>query len=116
MFKKAISIKNPWAFLICAGIKDVENRSWKTNYRGKVYIHVSKKPANNNYYFPQDSNSRIIGSIEIIDCITNLNSPWAISGMWHWVLKNPVLFKNPTKKIKGKLSFWTIPETVSISI
>lgn len=45
---KAISIKQPWAYLICAGIKDVENRTWPTKYRGRVYIHASAKSACNN--------------------------------------------------------------------
>lgn len=45
---KAISIKQPWAYLICAGIKDVENRTWPTKYRGRVYIHASAKSAYNN--------------------------------------------------------------------
>lgn len=45
---KAISIKQPWAYLICAGIKDVENRTWATKYRGRVYIHASAKSACNN--------------------------------------------------------------------
>lgn len=42
---KAISIKQPWASLIAHGIKDIENRSWRTNYRGRVLIHAgaSKK-------------------------------------------------------------------------
>lgn len=39
---KALSIKQPWAYLIAAGHKDVENRSWSTNYRGRIYIHASK--------------------------------------------------------------------------
>ena len=42
---KAISIKQPWASLIAHGIKDIENRTWRTNYRGRVLIHAgaSKK-------------------------------------------------------------------------
>ena len=28
---KALSIKQPWAWLICAGYKDVENRTWHLN-------------------------------------------------------------------------------------
>ena len=42
---KTISIKQPWASLIAHGIKDIENRSCRTNYRGRVLIHagVSKK-------------------------------------------------------------------------
>ena len=38
---KALSIKEPFASLISLGIKKVETRSWKTNYRGEIYIHAS---------------------------------------------------------------------------
>ena len=38
---KALTIKQPWASLIASGIKDIENRTWKTHYRGKIYIHAS---------------------------------------------------------------------------
>ena len=31
---KALSIKQPWASLIAHGIKDIENRTWKTNFLG----------------------------------------------------------------------------------
>ncbi|WP_051230322.1 ASCH domain-containing protein [Epilithonimonas caeni] len=40
---KALSIKQPWASLIAHGIKDIENRTWKTNFRGRVFIHASAK-------------------------------------------------------------------------
>ena len=40
---KALSIRQPWASLIVAGIKDIENRSWVTNYRGKLLIHAAQK-------------------------------------------------------------------------
>lgn len=40
---KALSIKQPWASLIAHGIKDIENRTWKTNFRGRIYIHTSGK-------------------------------------------------------------------------
>lgn len=40
---KALSIRQPWAWLIVAGYKDIENRSWPTNFRGRVYIHASRK-------------------------------------------------------------------------
>ena len=38
---KAITIKQPWASLIVHGIKDIENRTWRTNYRGRVLIHAA---------------------------------------------------------------------------
>ncbi len=39
---RAISIKQPWATLIVKGIKNVENRSWTSAYRGELVIHASK--------------------------------------------------------------------------
>lgn len=43
--QKAITIKQPWASLIVDGLKDIENRTWKTKFRGRVLIHVSAKKA-----------------------------------------------------------------------
>jgi len=40
---KALSIKQPWASLIAHGIKDIENRTWRTHFRGRIYIHASAK-------------------------------------------------------------------------
>ena len=41
---KALSIKQPWAWLIANGFKDIENRNWrhKPKYRGPLFIHASK--------------------------------------------------------------------------
>ncbi len=102
---KAISIKQPWASLICTprndnpnlGIKNIENRTWATKYRGKVLIHASGSPAkgkflamnkkqrefaaqNENFnplYFEDLPVSAIIGEVEIIDCVINHESVWA---------------------------------------
>lgn len=38
---KVLSLTEPYATLIKNGIKTIETRSWKTNYRGKLYIHAS---------------------------------------------------------------------------
>lgn len=39
----ALSIQQPWAWLIVNGYKDIENRSWRTSHRGLVAIHAGKK-------------------------------------------------------------------------
>lgn len=39
---KALSIKQPWAGLTIAGIKNVENRTWKTSYRGLIAVVSTK--------------------------------------------------------------------------
>jgi ribosomal protein S27E len=49
---KVLSIKQPWAYLICSGIKDVENRTWRCpkEYVGKrVLIHASRRSRNGEY-------------------------------------------------------------------
>lgn len=94
---KAISIKQPWAYLICSGIKDIENRTWRTKYRGKVLIHAGAKPDNNwndkwdwkmtnealkgiegkAFEKGMETYSAIIGSVEIVDCVINHESIWA---------------------------------------
>lgn len=122
---KAVTIKQPWASLIAAGLKDIENRSWKTNYRGRVLIHAAAAPVkeglaalNNKQLFELMNrenwdtefenlpNGAIVGSVEIVDCVQNHPSKWAQEGFWHWVLANPVLFPKPITGVKGKLSFW----------
>lgn len=40
----ALSIRQPWAALIVAGVKSIEIRSWKTRRRGPVLIHAGKSP------------------------------------------------------------------------
>lgn len=38
-----LSLLQPWASLLASGIKRFETRSWKTDYRGWVAIHASKR-------------------------------------------------------------------------
>jgi ASCH domain-containing protein len=38
----ALSLRQPWAWLVVNGYKDIENRSWRTNHHGPLVIHASK--------------------------------------------------------------------------
>jgi hypothetical protein len=40
---KALSIMQPWAWLIVNGHKAIENRNWRCHYRGPILIHAGKK-------------------------------------------------------------------------
>jgi hypothetical protein len=40
---KVISLLQPWATLVVVGAKQIETRSWNTNFRGDILIHASKK-------------------------------------------------------------------------
>ena len=46
---KALSIKQPWAWLIVMGFKTVENRTWHTKFRGEFLIHAGKTMDNNMF-------------------------------------------------------------------
>ena len=39
---KVISIQEPYATLISLGKKQIETRSWNTNYRGEIYIYEKR--------------------------------------------------------------------------
>jgi hypothetical protein len=97
----AISVRQPWSYLICSGLKPIENRTWKLpeKYKGqRVLIHAGAKPAkminpNNIFSYKQweamgeqgrvesivlsSPLSAIIGSVEIADCVINHPSIWA---------------------------------------
>lgn len=40
---KALTLWQPWASLVQAGLKTIETRSWSTNYRGPLAIHAAKR-------------------------------------------------------------------------
>jgi hypothetical protein len=35
-----LTVRQPWASAIIYAGKDVENRSWTTSHRGRLYIHA----------------------------------------------------------------------------
>ena len=41
--QRALSIRQPWAWLILNGYKDLENRTWRTDYRGPLLIHAGMR-------------------------------------------------------------------------
>ena len=56
---KALSLTQPMAWAIFHG-KDVENRTWPTKFRGKVYIHASKGFNREHYRWICENNSRLV--------------------------------------------------------
>jgi hypothetical protein len=123
---KALSIRQPWAWLILHGGKDIENREWPTMYRGPFWIHASshftradyeacalfiagmrtewRLPA---YDILRGRTGGIVGRAELARCVTGSESPW-FCGPFGFVIRNP----QPTNFIpcKGRLKFFTVPE------
>jgi hypothetical protein len=46
---KALSIRQPWAWLILHAGKDIENRDWPTRFRGRFLIHAAKGMTRDEY-------------------------------------------------------------------
>jgi hypothetical protein len=56
----------------------------------------------------------IIGTVEIVGCIQDSDSPW-LMGKYGFVLKRPKRLPEPIP-CKGALSFWNVPEDIESRI
>lgn len=110
----ALSIQQPWAWLIAAGYKDIENRTWKHSFRGEFLIHTGKKwdtgaRAPNGLSWPPEilgipeDVGGIIGVAEIVDCVTESDSKWFV-GDYGFVIRNARQL--PFMPMKGALGFF----------
>lgn len=126
-----ISIRQPWAWLIVNGYKDIENRSWKTARRGRVLVHASKGMTDQEWFDAMLFATRvcrvpmsvvdkcreevakqrggIVGSVEIVDCVDGHRSPW-FADEYGFVLRNAKPL--PFIPYKGALGFFGVPESV----
>jgi hypothetical protein len=114
---KALSIREPWAWLIVKGYKDIENRSWRTNYRGRFLVHAGLKFDFDGYEWVRSnfdismprpnefSTGGILGEVELVDCVDTSMSPW-FSGPYGFVLANPKQL--PFQNLLGKLNFFEV--------
>ena len=114
---KALSIMQPWAWAICEAGKDVENRTWSTNYRGFFLIHAGLKIDDDAFdtifeicgQRPPDNipTGGIVGQACLDDCADCYggyeSSPWAV-GPYHFALSRGRSL--PFQPCKGKLGFF----------
>jgi len=126
---KVLTIQEPYATLIMLGYKKIETRSWKTNYRGELYIHAGKSK---NFLKMIDDNTRnlientslnfgnIICKADLIDCI-EMTSTFIDelknenveefklgiyqNGRYAWVFDNIMILQEPVSA-NGKLNVW----------
>lgn len=133
--RRCISVRQPWAMALVLGIKDVENRSWPTSYRGPLLIHAGKTLDEDGVYAisadlltPWTDASRaklrdagvlsvrdltlgaIIGRVDLVDCVRNSQSRWANheTGTWHWCVRNAERFATPVT-FSGRLGIFGVP-------
>jgi hypothetical protein len=122
---KALSIRQPYAWLIVNGHKDIENRDWVTNFRGRVLIHAGLTYPKRNYrddaedypaqyggtYPARESMiGGIVGVATITGCVTVSSSGWFL-GPYGFTLTDAKPL--PFVPCKGKLGFFNVPAEVA---
>jgi|SRR5947209_791108 len=114
---RALSVKQPWAWLIVNGFKDIENRSWRTNHRGPLLIHAGLSDEFLTLSFKDEIKQTygvvlpdaaeiggIVGLVDVVDCVKQHPSKWKFRGSWGWVLENPRRLLS--RKCKGSLGLF----------
>ena len=134
MNMKVLSLTEPYATLIRNGKKKVETRSWKTSYRGELYIHASstkipKETKENielmNLVKDNDMNyGNIICKCNLVNCV-KMTTEYVedirknnyqeyicgeySEGRYAWILENIEILDKPIN-VKGHLSIWNYNE------
>lgn len=124
---KVLSIKEPYATLIKNNKKLIETRSWKTNYRGELYIHASLTKAKSelNYCNNLELNyGKIICKCNLVNCVymtkefvenmkNNNFDEYELGiyeeGRYAWILDEITPIEKPIIA-KGKLGIWNFDE------
>ena len=130
-YHKALCFQQPWAWAILYGGKDVDNRGWRTKYRGQLLVHAGKTFDWKGYQWIMERESHLslpnklpsptefykggfVGAINIVNCveINNLffQSKWFF-GPWGFVLENPIIF-DPPVPYPGELKIFNVPEII----
>lgn len=84
---KILSVRQPFAWLLASSVKDVENRTWETKYRGPLLIHASKTIDVEGIEWVRDEFPEIVlpdafdvggvvGRAHLVDCVRQSSSPW----------------------------------------
>jgi hypothetical protein len=121
---KALSIRQPWAWLIVYAGKDIENRSWFSNFTGTFFVHASKSMTRREYDecrlfvarikpeivippFHNFMHGGIIGEAHMADCVRTYPSDW-FAGPWGFVLYGAK--ELDFIPMTGALGFFDVPD------
>ena len=121
---KALSIRQPWAWLIAHGHKPVENRTWPSSHRGDTLIHAGKVfdidglasvlatfPQLRDVLPQQYDLGGIVGCAQMISCVQRHPSAW-FTGPYGFVMYSPRAM--PLVPTKGALSFFDVPMSAAL--
>jgi ASCH domain len=113
----ALSVRQPWAWLIVNGFKDIENRTRRTHHRGPFLIHaglnlddctegeIDSLEAEYGGSIRSDLyTGGIVGLVDVIDCVQSHKSKWFNKGSFGWLLANPRCLR--FRRCKGALGLF----------
>lgn len=121
---KALTIKQPWLHAILHEGKDIENRSWKRDFRGWLALHAAKTPRR-DAEFPRGVRvpdlqtldcSAICGVARVTGIVTSSRSKWFRQPdrgeiNYGWKLENVIVLQKPIR-CKGTLNLWDLPPNI----
>lgn len=124
----ALSLTRPWGWHVLRSNKQIENRTWTTNYRGPLLIHDAKSWSRDATLCAAIATGRdfvsspgayptgISGVVDVVGCCTQQQNslraecgcgPWAMVYQAHWLLANPIVFGEPIP-CRGAQKLWSI--------
>jgi len=117
---KALSIQQPWAWLIVNGYKHHENRTWNTKFRGDFLIHAGKKFDKHGYEYVKNAfpgielpdvadfeRGGIVGQAVLYEVATASSSPWFQGPFGFCITRAYPLSFRPSK---GQLGFFEVKQ------
>lgn len=128
---KALCIKQPWALAVVAGLKNIEVRSWATEYRGELLICASASPKN-EFWNDEDHippmvrllpAGCVLGSVNLVDIRPMVKADEYeggayceyIKGAYAWIFEHTGKSYRPDKII-GQLRFFDVPDEKLIEL
>ena len=115
---RVLSVRQPWAQLIITGKKKIEYRTWSTPYRGTVAIRASstmtKSLVRDNGLDPEKLvTGKIIGIVDIADCVSGRRPKSHKKPTWRWILKNPRSLNKPLTA-EGHLGLYRLKKKIRV--
>lgn len=119
---RALSVRQPWAWLIANRWKDIENRTWPTKFRGRFLIHAGQTFDHEGLrwvrahfpHIPLPSTfdlGGIVGVAKLVDCFAPGSDAARNASGWYMGQYGFVVAEAeslPFHRLKGRLQFFKV--------
>jgi len=135
---RALTVRQPYAWAIAIGEKDVENRTWVARYRGLLAIHAGKTVYRGDLddpliletiagrEFAIGEAESALGAVVAVGVLAGCHhesteqprhscSPWGQRDAYHWQLADVRPLREPVP-CKGALGLWRLPADVEKAV